>query len=483
LTGYITFGGVRFDLSEPGGYSTETYGYDGGGRLLTVQKDDILKNTRSYDGASRELTDTTVTLVGNNQITSRTRTTVYDDDGRTVSQTTLKGSLLESAVTYGDSTFSAGTWSQGFDAAGNLRGYSVNVYENGSPRYTTTYTIGYQLRHGYQETTTRATNVVSPGAPNRYKAPADGETNRYYNVAGELVRFEDLKDKDRYFANNARGQATTVVEGEFGAPSEALSSFRDAIKRPDGAVKAQHFFFLNDNLVGSFGQLQDASGAFKANFDTNYTAISADYPASVPSQVVVQSGETLRLVAARVFGDPALWYVLAEENGLTNPDAVLQEGRLLRVPNSVVSLGNTATTFKPFSASEAIGDTTPTQPVPPASKGCGVLGQIILIAVAVVVSIYTAGAFAGLGAVRAQRGRTGLAALGSSVLAVPPPASALARRSASRPPRGLLAVLRASTRHPDWVSGQYRLGWRNASAISPVSQPASAKRASQQVHP
>jgi hypothetical protein len=54
-------------------------------------------------------------------------------------------SLLESAVTYGDSTFNPaqGTWSQGFDAAGNLRGYSVDVYENGSPRYTTTYMLGY----------------------------------------------------------------------------------------------------------------------------------------------------------------------------------------------------------------------------------------------------------------------------------------------------------------------------------------------------
>lgn len=421
LIGHVVFGGVQIPIYQnQQGYSTETYGYDGAGRLTTVQKDDILQNTRSYDGASRELADTTVTLVGDNEVTSRTRTSVYDDDGRTVSQTTLKGSLLENVVTYGDSTFDPQEgWSQGFDAAGNLRGYSTAVYENGSPRYSTSYTIGYQLRHGYQEINARATSVVSAGAPSRTRAPANGETNRYYNVAGELVRFEDVLDKDRYFANNARGQATTVIEGEYGGPSEVTAYFRDAITRPDGAVKAQHFFFLNDNLVGSFGQLQNASGQFKANFDTNYTAISADYPASVPSQVVVQSGETLRHVAARVFGDPALWYVLAEENGLTNPDEVLQEGRLLRVPNEVVSLRNTATTFKPYSASEAIGDTTPTQPSPPVSKGCGVLGQIILIAVVLVVSIYTAGAFAGLlGALPgAASAGTGLAALGSSALA------------------------------------------------------------------
>jgi hypothetical protein len=87
-----------------------------------------------------------------------------------------------------------------------------------------------------------------------------------------------------------------VVQGEFGTPIEAVSAFRDAVLRRDDAVKAQHFFFLNDHAVGSFGQLQDESGAFRANFDTHYTAISPDYPSSVPAQVVVQSGETLRII-------------------------------------------------------------------------------------------------------------------------------------------------------------------------------------------
>jgi hypothetical protein len=149
--------------------------------------------------------------------------------------------------------------------------------------------------------------VVSPGAPSRYKAPADGETFRHYNVAGELW-FEDEGHRP-HFANNAKRRRWSR---ESSSRKIRRSEMRSRVRRRgEPSISSS-----KRQLVGSFGQLQDASGAFKANFDTNYTAISADYPASVPSQVVVQSGETLRHVAARVFGDPALWYVLAEENGL-----------------------------------------------------------------------------------------------------------------------------------------------------------------------
>jgi nucleoid-associated protein YgaU len=51
----------------------------------------------------------------------------------------------------------------------------------------------------------------------------------------------------------------------------------------------------------------------------------------VPSQVIVQHGETLRSLAARAYGDSTLWYLIAEDNRLTDPDAVLEEGTQLRI--------------------------------------------------------------------------------------------------------------------------------------------------------
>jgi hypothetical protein len=159
----------------------------------------------------------------------------------------------------------------------------------------------------------------------------------------------------------------------------------------DGAntTKAQYFFFANGNNVGSFGQLQ-AGGAFQANFDVNYTPISTSYPSDSPAQVVTQAGDTLRIISARVFGDASLWYLIANENGLTDPDGALTAGTTLRVPNNVTSLHNDANSFKPFNASQAIGDTTPTQPIPPPQQqdGCGLFGKILELVVAVVVSYF-----------------------------------------------------------------------------------------------
>jgi hypothetical protein len=89
--------------------------------------------------------------------------------------------------------------------------------------------------------------------------------------------------------------------------------------------------------------------------------------------------------------------VLAEENGLTDPDAPIEEGTVIQVPNEVLSLSNSSGSFKPFNIADAIGDTQPTQPAPPRpkKKGCGVLGQILMIVVAIVVTYFTAGATSG----------------------------------------------------------------------------------------
>lgn len=186
------------------------------------------------------------------------------------------------------------------------------------------------------------------------------------------------------------GQALMAVQGNFDGKSGRLNinqAFDNALARTGNKVKAQYFFSANGQSIGSFGQLTGEGSAFEANFDVNYTAVSDNYPASVPSQLIVQSGDTLRTIAARIFGDASLWYVIAEENGLSDPDAALEAGTQLRIPNSVLNLSNDASSFKPFDVSDAIGDTTPTQPFPKPKKGCGVLGQILVTIVAIVVTV------------------------------------------------------------------------------------------------
>ncbi|HEU4498391.1 MAG TPA: LysM domain-containing protein, partial [Sphingomicrobium sp.] len=128
-----------------------------------------------------------------------------------------------------------------------------------------------------------------------------------------------------------------------------------------------------------------------ANFDVNFTEIGA-FQASA-SDVVVQQGDTLRSIATRLFGDGNLWYLLADENGLTQPDAALQPGTNLRVPNQVYSLANTAGIFKPFDPNSGLDSKQATllDPTPPPPKQpCGGHAKLILTVIAVVVTIIVA---------------------------------------------------------------------------------------------
>jgi len=414
------------EVTAPDGLATTNYSYDGLGRLtgVALETDHVFHDTttgvdthsaitlttdvRTYDNASR-LDYEINYLDENHQLSHQEVTSAYDDDGRTTSQTTKKNGLMESVVTFGSATLQGnGTWTRGYDAADVLRGYAVDVYSDGTYKYTTNYTSTYRLGSTYLETGQSATSTGT-------NAPQQGSTTRTYNVDNALTEFKDnaptAADKTRYFANSASGHVLTTIEGNFdgvGGDMSLNDAWEGAVSRniwvgSYNVPKAQYFFYADGNAIGSFGQLQSTDGSFKANFDVNYTPISSHYPASAPSQVVVQAGDTLRTIAARVYGDASLWYVIAEKNGLTDPDAQQTAGTTLTIPNDVVSLSNTSSSFKPFDASQAIGDTTPTQPAPPAPQqgGCGVFGQILEIAIAIVVTYFTAGALSGLGPVLA----------------------------------------------------------------------------------
>ena len=78
---------------------------------------------------------------------------------------------------------------------------------------------------------------------------------------------------------------------------------------------------------------------------------------------MVGAGDTLESIARSAYGDSALWYRLAEANGLgSNND--LKVGQSLTIPNRVDSQRNSASTFKPYDPSSITGSTTPDVEVP-----------------------------------------------------------------------------------------------------------------------
>lgn len=107
---------------------------------------------------------------------------------------------------------------------------------------------------------------------------------------------------------------------------------------------------------------------------------------------VTGHSETLETIALQFWGDASLWYLIADANGLSGPRDT-SVGQTLLIPNQVANVRNAADTFKPYNPSKIIGDVTPTLPVAPQKAECGV-GQILVVAIAIVATVFTAGAAA-----------------------------------------------------------------------------------------
>jgi YD repeat-containing protein len=401
-----TWSGVRTSIPN-----TEKYTYDGLGRLTDVERKTntgtgfTLYRHNVYDKANRGTSETNYFLE-DSAIANRTTVTGYDADGRASTQTTTKGGEYETIVSFGAATLSGGVWSAGYDKAGNLRGYTVKQFDHGhqnttNPLITTenrfTYELGETFMVSYESARSSSSSVPAN------QLPKNGDVYREYNADEELVKARDATtlSKSRGYVNNQQGQVLTSVQTDVTSAAQLAAAMDAAVAHSslngqNNFTKAQHSFYFNGAMLGTFGQLQpNAQGEFKGNFDVNYTPISEEYPMSTPPTVVAQKGDTLRIIAARIYGDASLWYLLADENALTSPDEVIPEGTSLRVPNNVVSLANSANVYKPYDASKAIGDLSPSQPIPPPPRQhCNMLAMVLIIIVMVVVSIFTAGAAA-----------------------------------------------------------------------------------------
>ncbi|MEO7688804.1 MAG: LysM peptidoglycan-binding domain-containing protein [Sphingomonas sp.] len=238
---------------------------------------------------------------------------------------------------------------------------------------------------------------------------------------------------------------TTTVSGQIMARKQQQSA--------GGASPAEYYFYLNNVMVGqisnngsenlnyaaSINQQTTAagtgpfangatSGAAYANFDLSYQAMNPTAAAengSAQAYTVIQ-GDTLSTVAQNIYGDSALWYLIAEVNGL-NANSPLTAGQILLVPNKVANSHNNASTFRPYNPNAALGDVQPGTPVPP-KKNCGILGMILLAVIAVAVAYFVGpaaihffqgalgGLVAGTGAVAAgSAGAIGGAIIGGAV--------------------------------------------------------------------
>ncbi len=297
------------------------------------------------------------------------------------------------------------------NTGGLKKSYKVDFNYTGYDSIKTQTTTGYDSNGTTVSYTDKITNsyigfdsfkVISRAGrrqsdQSKYKP---GTTTQYYDANGNVIATRDHQksDNDRDFYLNSQGE---IIR-------------KRNLKTDD--IKTQYFYYSNGKGIASDGQLEDK------DLDYNFTPISDNYPAPTPSAYTVQStNESLETVAAQVWGDSSLWYLIADANGLTTSGG-LTVGQILVIPNNVTNVQNTSETFKPYNASQIIGDTTPTMPIAPPPKEDGGAGcsaaQILVIIIVIIVIIYTAGAAAsaaGYGTAAAGTAGTTTAATGVAV--------------------------------------------------------------------
>lgn len=391
--------GVWNATTAPTDTTTETYGYDGAGRLATVTRDGIRIDTRYYDAAGRVLVsgmaaqdvtsgqslltigdrgafDAAIKTAG---ITSQFQIFAYDPAGHVMRQVTRN---IDRGL-QGDVYLVSDEWNPtaGYDADGNLTGYTAIDMSHGQK---IKYTISYNFRDGVAQETN--TTVVSDSGQK--------STTSDYDVNG-----------NRYIIHNGNTGVDTHL---------FYDTSGHVLQKVDGTVET-FSLIVNDQVLGvEDKQANNVMGM-------TYTSLSSQAPTDAPSIYTVQADtETLQTIAKSLWGDGSLWYVIADANGMTTPGP-LQVGQTLRVPTRVTTVHNTSDTFKPYSASDAIGDVTPL-PVPSNSHGgCGTIGTIIAVVIAAVVTVYTAGAATEwlAGAAPSVFGATAAGAAAAGAAAVP----------------------------------------------------------------
>lgn len=400
------YAGQRVQVINSAG--TETYTYDLGGRLEQTNVGGVRRGVFSYDLMGRVTGQ--IDYEANGTTVAYSRSVTYNASNQVTTDTTntKRGSTVYGAVT--TYTYGVGT----AYALGSPLTVSTANYQNSSYQNTSTTTNTYEYWDG-------AVLKLSSYKPISTGSTTNTASHTYTNYGGQAARLESVSIADGRprtvaFRNDLHGQVNWRRESDQlsnqGDPHEHWHRFAGKLMGytgNNGTNDKDYAASIADRTA------TQGSGAFRngatthtvhSDFDQSLAPINSFY-AGGASVYTVRQGDTLESIAASVWGDSSLWYHLAEANGLAGSTA-LTDGQTLVIPAGVMKSTHNAKTFTPYDPADIRGNTSPTTPHPAKKGKCGGVGQIILVAIAVVVAIWTAGAAAGA---------MGAAANGTSILA------------------------------------------------------------------
>jgi hypothetical protein len=288
-------------------------------------------------------------------------------------------------------------------------------------------TYQYQFNGGYQQTSSTTTQGGQTATTNTWR-----DANGFISNIEQQDGVVDNR-YNRAFVNDARGNALYVNQSA-GSASDKGGRIEN---RPGGYIGGfigdafnpghiQRQLVANGEVLARYGDAPDSenppqNGAVPKYVNTAEFHLDAaplklrDSNFSAMNYTVVGS-ETLKSIARNVLCDSSLWWRIAEANGLAvSGDGELTAGQTLSIPKLALNANN-ADTFQPYDPSRVTGSLDSVLPAPAGQGGgCGALGKIIMVAVAVVATIYTAGVL-GTAAAGASTGFSATMSAGMSVL-------------------------------------------------------------------
>ncbi|WP_415839108.1 putative Ig domain-containing protein [Pseudoalteromonas byunsanensis] len=337
-----------------------------------------------------------------------------------------------------------------YDGAGMVKSYAYyqkTGLPSGVSQLIHRFSKEYEARDSYLEKITRGRGDTSHKESQNLQ---DAETLSHYDANGNRTRIEEhitdsryKGDKDvnaRYMRYDAQGKIISKVTGKQTRLLTAsdLNTQRTYYNPYTGEVidwqttVAKNVGFKEDTtylgretgsyyLYSSGNYLGEINKSGTNSIKEQHFSAPDSKDSTVMARHQVQSGDTLKGIAKLYYGNEDLWYIIADMNGL-GAGSDLTQGVTLDIPARANQF-NSHDSFKPINLGEIIGNTDPSMPYvpPPPQAGCNALASIVMIAVAVVATIVTAGAAAvAMGAASSSMGimAAGTAALGGSLGAV-----------------------------------------------------------------
>ena len=307
------------------------------------------------------------------------------------------------------------TGTSGYDAEGDLTDYRVTFLGNGYANPLPTgvnvgdveaFHVSYFKKDGYLEQQTAGTST------NTNLTPAT--TTSIYDALGQRVATDEalqhvsVPDTVRVFSYDGDGQILSRRDGTVSSGVFQLSTAVSA---------AQHYYDAEGHEVANL----DESGTINIRDGIDATAAFSSQN-SYTGSYVVQAGDTLQSIAQTVYGNASLWYVIADANAISvdsSGNAInLVAGTTLKLP-AVSNEQNGSQTFDPYNPLKLIGSTTPALAYipPPPSQHCNTLADLIVVAITVAATVYTAGATAeAMGATASGTTAAGVGATGAAAM-------------------------------------------------------------------